>query len=674
MLSSNGASSNGRVGRLAGDAPLRELSSSLLCTLVEDARTSDAVLRLLEAAGYHTALVRALPRQMAHLNTVLASNATALSLPVADGNGECATGLEAAALLHSLGYGMRHLTLALSHMLRSLPSPAPPVTEVVDSLADAPLAVDSALPLLALLLPTDSDHHANVAVLAEADIALTPRFPLGSVLRTTRDAVASATATVTDAAGRAGAVIGSEWPMVVHVRGHGTVELVDVRGLHVALSTRAGDGSGLHDRSSTSTSAILLSAVATNCAQETLHGAMHALASLRQLLLLLPLASPADRRLGPRLDLLMEMLVALAPPPHPSPPSAIAPIAPTLASTSLLTLQSLGAFRRVRFSAQLDLVGLALDALSPLAVLPDLARPHVYLLVVALLSQLHAAQQLLSCSRDRGELISIVSRHADCLLPLLSLDAAEGSPATQVAALALLSALLALQPSAYRVGAWTVQLCGSGLLNTLTASVAEPSMPLASELFALLNSPQPPPCTHAALWVLESIAGLILSMIGPYGEQGAGGVVVQSGAISNLVASVSLDSIPAYLDGASVKTFGGGIDEMHAALHARLLLTTLRVVSSTAAVQQTSRGASTLLASFLLRSDERVASMVAAMRAPMLFSGINIPCVNDHNTPPNIWRECNLLSVLVADPEVKWIESRASTGLCMSAPSSSSSC
>ena len=107
---------------------------------------------------------------------------------------------------------------------------------------------------------------------------------------------------------------------------------------------------------------------------------------------------------------------------------------------------------------------------------------------------------------------------------------------------------------------------------------------MASDLATLLTMPHPPPSAHAALWVFEGVAGLLLSMLSGRGAESCAdhswGVVVQSGAISNLIASQHLDVIPAQLDFAAPASLrGGGADTT---LYVRLMLTTLRVVSSAA--------------------------------------------------------------------------------------------
>ena len=191
--------------------------------------------------------------------------------------------------------------------------------------------------------------------------------------------------------------------------------------------------------------------------------------------------------MAPRLTLLASLLTLLTPPPHPTPPTAISAIAPTLATAALTTLRSLGSFWRVRADAQLELIQIALTAIAPPAALPPPSRPSAYLLLLGMLAPLRAASRIPSLSTAYHELnthlTALVSRTAGPLLHLLALDAAEGPPATQAAALSLLSALLPLQPppdgsatstSQPADGArpWTRALCGSGLLNSLTSSLA----------------------------------------------------------------------------------------------------------------------------------------------------------------------------------------------------------
>ena len=82
------------------------------------------------------------------------------------------------------------------------------------------------------------------------------------------------------------------------------------------------------------------------------------------------------------------------------------------------------------------------------------------------------------------------------------------------------------------------------------------------------------------------------------------------------IAQGFLDLVPTYLDPSGSATFGmrmgigdGCLDAStvtaHAVLHTRLLLPTLRVVALAAAAQPSRHASSTMLASFLLRSNDR---------------------------------------------------------------------
>ena len=104
-----------------------------------------------------------------------------------------------------------------------------------------------------------------------------------------------------------------------------------------------------------------------------------------------------------------------------------------------------------------------------------------------------------------------------------------------------------------------------------------------------------------------------------------------TGALNNVTAAPFLDLIPQYLEAPPLSP-----PPPHAHFHARLVLPVLRLVSAACALESppspsaassssasssaASPATTALLASFLLRSDERVASMVTMLRGPMRYT------------------------------------------------------
>ena len=657
--------------RLASSPFLRELSASLICRLVSDGRTSELLLRMLVSRGYHAALVAALPAQLTRLQKYVAAS------PQGSGSDQAAlcagsAGGVACATLHAMGHTMHHLALALHRMLRaSQCSPHYERDAASAALRSAfhasddsrarlteaePLGVGSALPLFALLLPhplTTCPESNTTSTGAERPVShnvVAHSLPLALCIHGVYDAVVTAARAANQCA------VDSSWPMVTQARGSGVVELVDIRTLHQRLIGAAVSRAG---RTEPNRQSSFLNAVALNSAQARLHAALHALASCRQLLGLLPVAAYADRRIAPRLSLLSSILSLLSPPQKAYPSRAVEELTPTLAIAALATLRSLGPRWRASSEVQLELLSLTLNALLPPMSLPNKARVPLYLTLLSLLAPCEAAHGMPALAHVYYELHArvhaVVSGNCGALLPLLCLDASEGPPAARAAAITLLAVLLPLQPFAgaastprtaslhdsdighvraggvgvgsdalgANAGVWTSQLCGCGILGSLTSSFGRIDAPMVADVQSLLTLVDPPRRAHASLWVYECTAALLLQVIRC---SSAGALMLFStGALNNLVSSLHLDLTASYLaqrrphEAHNRGRVWMRDDAARAALHQRLMLGTLRVVSAAAAAGLAVAPAATsaLLTCFLLRDDARVAAMVATLRAPI---------------------------------------------------------
>ena len=104
--------------------------------------------------------------------------------------------------------------------------------------ATTALSVEGAMPLLALLLPAPDDQPQPAAQPAAA----MPPSPLSITLHSIREAViASVASASTSGVSNVTAMLGGvALPMVEEARGHGKVELIDVRALHRLLVAKSG--------------------------------------------------------------------------------------------------------------------------------------------------------------------------------------------------------------------------------------------------------------------------------------------------------------------------------------------------------------------------------------------------------------------------------------------------
>ena len=362
-------------------------------------------------------VIRALPSQLKHLHKALVRAPT---LPPSDPGTQVTSTTRRAdatsAALHSVGYGLRHLAIALSHMLRPPPQAEPPGTKS-GSLATVTFTVGSAVSILGLLLPL-RETSPKIWAMQPQGPESQPISPLALALGCIRDAALTASCSLSSCAVVTSSLGASlQLPMLSQARGHGEVELVDVRRLHAILNqnpTVIGVGAlGAVTTCESVMDSALMYAATANGAQACLHGAMHALASCRQLLLLLPLASYADRRLGPRFDLLISILETLSPPQAPMSPAGLAPIAPSLTIAALASLRSLGASWRLSTAAQVQVISMAFAASTSPSATSVAARLPMYLVLLGMLSPLHAARTTVNLSVDYADFLNQVQILAD---------------------------------------------------------------------------------------------------------------------------------------------------------------------------------------------------------------------------------------------------------------------
>lgn len=646
----------------------RELTldgSSFLCVwrhscLVSDARTSRSVLTFLHLSGFHAAMIKGLSSQIAQLGE-LASVRLVDPAPVAAakplgvvaepwGSQSTAASAELCARLHAIGYSLGQVSFALSALLRPEPrrTPSGPRSESAKVPSDpgrneqaASHGPQDALPLIAMLLPlrtagaaaapttfgdaSSGYRHPNEQGLQDDDppSAMRPS-PLALALRAVHGVVAEATAAVAAADSLRMPTAG--WPMVTLARGEASVELIDVKALHRDLDfgTDVAEAQPTSSALSSNAEEVLRGAVATNSAQERMHAALHVLSSCRRVVLFIGLSAQIDRRFAPRLDLLLSTLYLLSPPAPPALPTSTTALAPVLATCCLALLRSLGDYWRVPSQSQLEVMSACLAALLPPATMPATARTSLYLLLISLLEPLKAASGMAEIAAQYEELAakvySLLSGSGSSLVDLLVFDASEGSPAGQIAALTLLGALLAFQPMD---GSWTERLCRSGALRRLAAPLGLRSSPLSTALVTVLTERAPPPGAQSAIWFIESFTALLTQgvqvLVDPsscheHGREQARAMLSSSDVLIHLMAAAYLDlAIPT--EEPLVSVLADSLPP-RAELLTRLVLPTLRLVGAACAVESSPSSVRALLASFLLRSEDRIEAMVAVLHLP----------------------------------------------------------
>jgi len=569
-----------------------ELSSSLLCCLIADARTSSYVLNLLHLTRYQSAIGHL--RDPQDLPSTLSDTA------------RCAR-------LHALGYSLSQMAFGLSARVHRR------CAEV--SSAEAPTRHHQYLPLVESLGRCDAFPLADLLLPSAEKVGCASGTELGfegrrgqgaapwdaqqapsrlaDALRDVRNLLLDTSSKIVTASTRIEELMPSSkaasLPMIIEPRGDANLELVDVRTLRhelrsvPATTTTSKDTSAATDGGSVSTE-LVDCARALNSAKKLTHAALHVLGACRKLVVLLCHPMRISRHKN-RLSLLLEeILPLLAPTPKPTWPMCNAALAPVLAKSSLLLLHSV---RDYLTHSQLNiLLTSCLTALLPPAVLPSAARTALYLVLLSLLTP-HKGSHGTPVS---DMVASVVFKNGLALVNLLVFDASEDSPAGQASAIALLGMILSFQPS------WTMELLLSGAVGRLAVPLAIQS-PLSAPWLSALKP------TH----FYESLVALLTQTVTFLVAQSA---CVGRGREQNAQALLTSDvlehlSTAAVLD---VTPEGAGADRPSSAsrehLHDRLMLPTLRLISAACVVDRSNAAIVSLLTSFLLRSNERVSSML----------------------------------------------------------------
>jgi len=560
--------------------------------LIADARTSSYVLNLLHLTRYQSAIGHL--RDPQDLPSTLSDTA------------RCAR-------LHALGYSLSQMAFGLSARVHRR------CAEV--SSAEAPTRHHQYLPLVESLGRCDAFPLADLLLPSAEKVGCASGTELGfegrrgqgaapwdaqqapsrlaDALRDVRNLLLDTSSKIVTASTRIEELMPSSkaasLPMIIEPRGDANLELVDVRTLRhelrsvPATTTTSKDTSAATDGGSVSTE-LVDCARALNSAKKLTHAALHVLGACRKLVVLLCHPMRISRHKN-RLSLLLEeILPLLAPTPKPTWPMCNAALAPVLAKISLLLLHSV---RDYLTHSQLNiLLTSCLTALLPPAVLPSAARTALYLVLLSLLTP-HKGSHGTPVS---DMVASVVFKNGLALVNLLVFDASEDSPAGQASAIALLGMILSFQPS------WTMELLLSGAVGRLAVPLAIQS-PLSAPWLSALKP------TH----FYESLVALLTQTVTFLVAQSA---CVGRGREQNAQALLTSDvlehlSTAAVLD---VTPEGAGADRPSSAsrehLHDRLMLPTLRLISAACVVDRSNAAIVSLLTSFLLRSNERVSSML----------------------------------------------------------------
>jgi hypothetical protein len=432
--------------------------------------------------------------------------------------------------------------------------------------------------------------------------------PLARALRDVRDLLFKTSSEIAAASTRIEELMPSSkeagWPTRIKPRGDANLELIDDRSLRhelrsvPATTTTSKDSSaGTYGGSVYTELFDCVSKI--NSAQELSNAALHVLGACRKLVVLLCHPMRISRHKN-RLTLLLEILPLLAPTPKPTWPMCNPALAPVLAKCSLLLLHSVRDYLRAQSHSQLNiLLTSCLTALLPPAVLPSAARTALYLVLLSLLTP-HKGSHGTPVS---AMVASVVFKNGLALVNLLVFDASEDSPAGQASAIALLGMILSFQPSD---SSWTMELLLSGAVGRLAVPLAIQS-PLSAPWLSELK-PTARGGSRRATHFYESLVALLTqtvyflvaqsACVGRGREQSAHALLT-SDVLEHLSTAAFLDVTPEGPSSASREH-----------LHDRLVLPTLRLISAACVVDRSNAAIVSLLTSFLLRSNERVSSML----------------------------------------------------------------
>ena len=668
---------------ITSDAPRRELSSSLLrCVasprphschlqnapfltvtargpplakscLIADARTSSSVLNLLHLTGYYRAILDGLDWYLPdpqHLSSTLMTKAKDESPEQRQSRLDRSA--ERCAQLHALGYSLSQMAFGLSALLHRR------CAEV--SSAEAPtrhhqhlpqvesLGRCDAFPLADLLLPSEKKVGSAFGTelgferrrgqgVAPWDAPQAPsragQSPLARALGYVHALLSETSSKIATETTRIEELMPSSkaagWPTVIKPRGDANLELVDVRKMRHELRSVLATTTASKDSSAAtyggSVSPGLVDCVSEiNSAQELNYAALHVLEACRKLVVLLctELSVQVDRRVVPRLALLLEILPLLAPTgpkvdqnagyraekvqAQKEPKPCNVALAPVLAKCSLLLLHCVGDYWRAQSHSQLNIILTScLTALLPPAVLPSAARTALYMVLLSLLTP-HKG--------SHGTPVSaLVAKKGLALINLLVFDACEDSPAGQASAIALLGMILSFQPSG---SSWTMELLLSGAVRHLAEPLALQS-PLSDPWLSALKPMARGGSRRATHFYASLVALLTQTVYFMVAQSACDGRGREQSAQALLTSDVLMHlSTAAFLD---VTPEGAGAERPSSAsreyLHDRLMLPTLRLISAACIVHRSNDDAIvSLLNSFLLRSNERVSSVSSMLR------------------------------------------------------------